>query len=280
MTSKRRSSPGTKKPSNARPKGSQSSAFLSSTDQSDADEEEDLEESEQVSGETRELLGYSADWTRWKNLSQHLGSQDLTQPEVLNQVLTWAEAQAAAEEVDLDEASSQSTLLKKTLGLASQLLITLNSLAAQLQQQQQQQQQQNEALVKILQTVTSAPTLKMASVSSARRGAANLQGSFSEFESKELKKSHAKGSAEEKLRRALQAIIAYNETPERNPAEKWAINQNALAELTGCNRPAIKQFLKQYGDEIEAHHQKHNLLPRHNYSHGKNGVKITDIIRW
>ncbi len=250
-------------------------------DQPDANDlAEDSEDRDSESGETRELLGYSTDWIRWENLSQQLGSQALTQPELLNQVLTWAEAQAAEEEVERDEASAQSVVLKKTLGLASQLLITLNSLSTQFQLQQQQQQQLNETLVKILQTVTSAPTLRTASVSTARRGSVTLQGSFSEFESKDLKKSHAKGSAEEKLRRALQAIIAHNETPERNPAEKWAVNQNALAELTGCNRPAIKQFLKQYGAEIEAHHRQHNLLPRHNYSHGKNGVKITDIIRW
>ena len=278
ITSKRRSLPRTKKPSNVGPRSPQSSAFSASAlDQSEADDlEEDLEERDSESDETRELLGYSTDWLRWDNLLRQLGSQALTQPELLNQVLTWAEAQAAAEEVEMDEASAQSIVLKKTLGLASQILITLNSLSIQFQQQQQL----NEILIKILQTVTSAPTLRTDSVSTTHRGSVCLQGSFSEFESKDLKKSHAKGSAEEKLRRALQATIAHNEAPEHKLADKWAINQNAFAELTGCNRPAIKQFLKQYGDEIEAHHRQHNLLPRHNYSHGKNGVKITDIIRW
>jgi small-conductance mechanosensitive channel len=162
-----------------------------------------------------------------------------------------------------------------------QLLTALNRLTAQLQQQSQQQQQFNDTLVQILQTITSSAVATRGSLmSAAKRNTATTKSSFSEFESKDLRKSHAKGSAEEKLRRAFGAIVAHNEAPGRNSSEKWAVNQNALAELTGCNRPAIKQFLSQYGAEIEAHHHQHQLLPRHNYSHGKNGIKITDVIQW
>jgi hypothetical protein len=171
--------------------------------------------------------------------------------------------------------------LTQSMDLESQLLAVLNRLAAQLQEQSQQQQQFNATLVQILQTVTSSTIATRGSLMpAAKRSAAIAKGSFSEFESKDLRKSHAKGSAEEKLRRAFGAIVSYNETAGRNPSEKWAINQNALAELTGCNRPAIKQFLIRFGSEIEAHHQLHQLLPRHNYSHGKNGIKITDVIQW
>jgi hypothetical protein len=240
-------------------------------------------------GEVRQIEGYSADWLRWDNLSQQLGLQELPQPERLSQILAWAEAQmvygtiAAGQNLpqNLSQDLSQELDSKQTVGLASQLLTTMNRLSVQFQQQQQQQQQFNNALVQVLQMIASglaAP--RGAAASAAKRRAAIAKGSFSEFESKDLRRSHAKGSAEEKLRRAFGAIVSHNEAAGGSPSEKWAINQNALAELTGCNRPAIKEFLKQYGPEIEAHHQLHQLHPRHNYSHGKNGVKITDVIRW
>jgi hypothetical protein len=175
----------------------------------------------------------------------------------------------------------QDTEPTQAIDLESQLLTALNRLTAQLQQQSQQQQQFNDTLVQILQTIASSTIATRGSLApTVKRTAAIAKGGFSEFESKDLRKSHAKGSAEEKLRRAFGAIVSHNEAAGRNPSEKWAVNQNALAELTGCNRPAIKQFLVQYGPEIEAHHQLHQLLPRHNYSHGKNGIKITDVIQW
>jgi hypothetical protein len=186
------------------------------------------------------------------------------------------EVEATMESLDLvqDIGSTQA------VDSESQLASALNRLTAQLQQQSQQQQQFNDTLVQILQTMASSTIARGSLVHTVKRPTAIAKGSFSEFESKDLRKSHAKGSAEEKLRRAFGAIVSHNEAASQNPAEKWAVNQNALAELTGCNRPAIKQFLVQYGTEIEAHHQLHQLLPRHNYSHGKNGVKITDVIQW
>jgi hypothetical protein len=188
----------------------------------------------------------------------------------------------AAMDVPAMEATDlpQSIELAQAMGLASQLLTALNHLTAQLQEQSQQQQQFHSTLAQVLQTVPRSTISPRGSNSVAKRNTAIAKGSFTEFESKDLRKSHAKGSAEEKLRRAFGAIVAYNETAGRNLSEKWAINQNALAELTGCNRPAIKQFLSQYGSEIEAHHQLNQLLPRHNYSHGKNGIKITNVIQW
>jgi hypothetical protein len=165
-----------------------------------------------------------------------------------------------------------------------QLLSTMTSLTAQFQENQQQQQQLNLLLSQVLQTLASNGSESFAPLRQSGRKASGTaaiaKGSFVTLESKELKKSHAKGSAEEKLKRTFEAIVSHNEAADRTHAEKWAINQNALAELTGCNRPAIKQFLKEYAGEIERHHQAHELLPRHNYAHGKLGVKITDIIAW
>lgn len=286
MNSKRRSSPRTKQPSASRPSAQAPASPLPSTplQYSEADQFGDQLEDGRLEtevaanlNEIRQIEGSDLDWRRWDNLALQLKQQESSPLGLLSQILTWAELQAADEaiaELDLP----QGTAFQKTLGMAAQLLVSLNGLTVQLQQQQQQL---NDALVQVLQTLTSGfGPPRQGVLSSSRRTAVASKESFSEFDSEELKKSHAKGSAEEKLRRAFQAIVAHNEVPDRSHADQWAINQNALAELTGCNRPAIKQFLKQYGDEIEAHHQQHNLQPRHNYSHGKSGVKITNVIRW
>lgn len=243
MNSKRRSSPRTKQqPSLTRPNSAQPSASPSSS------------------------------------MPRALESETDVEPEV---VISDVEAQMANEPISSEADFPQEMELTQVISVAAQLLTALNRLTAQLQQQSQQQQQFNQTLVQVLQTVTSSTMSSRGGLtSSIKRSTAIAKGSFSEFESKDLRKSHAKGSAEEKLRRAFGAIVSFNETEGRSQAEKWAINQNALAELTGCNRPAIKQFLAQYGSEIDAHHQLHQLLPRHNYSHGKNGIKITNVIQW
>ncbi|MCG9889442.1 MAG: hypothetical protein MH252_00015 [Thermosynechococcaceae cyanobacterium MS004] len=301
MNLKRRSSPRTKQQPPSAPKGSQPSASslgsgqplsvdvgLKSSEQAPNVEASDVEafnveaseraaERAEAFGEVRQIQGEAVDWQRWDNLVQQIEGQP--QAEQLKQFLNWAETQAASLDIEADSALSEGELFRKVAALASQLLIAMNRLTAQAQQQAQQQQALNETLVQVLQTVTSgAPLARMAATT--RRSASGVKGNFTEFDSKELKKSHAKGSADEKLNRAFNAIVSHNDAGDRSNAEKWAINQNALAELTGCNRPAIKQFLKEHGAEIEAHHQIHQILPRHNYSHGKNGIKITDVIRW
>jgi hypothetical protein len=218
------------------------------------------------------------------SLSRPNNAQPTTPPVSATPRSFEAEAQITDQPIAIGSDSgsdlSQGIELQQAMVLASQLMMALNRLTVQLQEQSQQQQQFNNLLVQVLQTVATSGAPRGSAASSAKRSAAIAKGSFSGFESKDLRKSHAKGSAEEKLRRAFQAIVAHNEETDRSQAEKWAINQNALAELTGCNRPAIKQFLRQCGAEIDAHHQLHQLLPRHNYSHGKNGIKITDVIQW
>jgi hypothetical protein len=172
-------------------------------------------------------------------------------------------------------------LLTHITTLAAQMLEAMMTLTLQFQQQQEQQQHMNQLLTQLLQTLKVEETSELLSRGqSARVRGTGSKDSFTGLNSQDLKKSHAKGSAEEKLRRAFQAIILHNEAQGRVHAEKWAVNQNALAELTGCNRPAIKQFLLQYGADIEAHHRLHDISPRHNYAHGKVGTKITDIIHW
>ncbi len=230
---------------------------------------------------------YDADWQRWDELTEQLNCQNESQADVFHCFLEWVESQlqmavSGTEQGCTDE--NGIVLTGETSSVVSQLISAMASLTSQFQQHQQQQLQITETLAQLLQAATTRGSLGQRTAHQKSMGLSKKESSahtaFEQLSSEELKKSHAKGSAEEKLRRAYQAILTHNEQPQRLMAEKWAINQNALAELTGCNRPAIKAFLKQHRAEIEAHHQKHNLLPRHNYAHGKVGIKVTDVITW
>lgn len=241
----------------------------------------------------RRIQGYEADWQRWDQLAQLIGDKKQSQATLFRYLMQIADAQIseAGQGFNLETSPSKNkdllskeTALTELMNHIPQLLSVMTSLTVQFQQNQQQQQELNLRLSQVLQALAGNGPESYGSFRSSGRKAngttAIPKGSFAVLDSKELKKSHAKGSAEEKLKRTYEAIVAHNQAPERTHAEKWAINQNALAELTGCNRPAIKQFLKEYAAEIERHHQAHELLPRHNYAHGKLGVKIADVIAW
>jgi hypothetical protein len=238
------------------------------------------------SGDTKRVQIFKDDFQRLDALSETLGAQGQPPAQQLQALLTWVEGQrqTVGHPAKLSsspvEGSSESWVNDVT-PLITQLLSTISALSQQFQQQQQTHLQLTTVLSQMLQGVEVNRGRASAGPSLVEKGSSRVNvDNFTKFSSQDLKKSHAKGSAEEKLRRAFQAIVDYNEEPKRPNADKWAVNQNALAELTGCNRPAIKAFLKQYASEIEAHHQKHNIQARHNYSHGKVGVKITDVIHW
>lgn len=243
---------------------------------------------------TRPIPIYEHDGQRWDRLAEQLGYPEQAQADLFREVLIWAESHLAEQALAQSEPNLetgiavyriQSSLLDRLMGRFAPLMTTMTALIEQFQSQQQQQQQLNQSFAQILQAITSGSlnesvASRGATTAKVRSTYTTVKHTFGKLDSQDLKKSHAKGSAEEKLRRAFQAIVDHNETADRSQIEKWAVNQNALAELTGCNRPAIKQFLKQYGAEIEAHHRNHGLLPRHNYAHGKVGTKITDVIHW
>ena len=66
------------------------------------------------------------------------------------------------------------------------------------------------------------------------------------------------------------AVVAHNEAQGSREA-KWAITESALARLTGCFRPAVRTFFAERAEAIEAHNQKHHLVPGLNAARGKKG---------
>ncbi len=86
-----------------------------------------------------------------------------------------------------------------------------------------------------------------------------------------------RGDSHDIIKRAIDAIVAYNNTPDRTHDDKWAITINGLKEFANSQH-VIQSVLQQRHDEISTHHEQHQIDPKkHNFRHrGKR--KITDMI--
>jgi uncharacterized protein (DUF1778 family) len=69
-------------------------------------------------------------------------------------------------------------------------------------------------------------------------------------------------ASHERFRRALHAMMQWNET--HGPLEQWYITTLAIQNLVGGNKEIIKDFLSAHREEIEAHHQALGLKPSFN----------------
>ncbi len=96
--------------------------------------------------------------------------------------------------------------------------------------------------------------------------------------SAELRLSRVRGAPREKLKRALNAIIQYNQQQE-DPKQMWRINTNVLQTLTGCFNSPVKQFVRDHQSALDEHNQQFHLTSvRHNASH--HGLDPNLFIQW
>lgn len=89
----------------------------------------------------------------------------------------------------------------------------------------------------------------------------------------ELRQMKTPEAAVERYRRAVEAMMAYNDTVDLSL--RWYINVAAVRQLVGGRAPNVQEYLDSRRTEIEVHHHKHRLLPGHN--RGKT-VAITECI--
>lgn len=106
------------------------------------------------------------------------------------------------------------------------------------------------------------------------------------LDSQSLKASEGKGAprykgiTDVKLKRALEAIMAWN-NEQSDLEKKWAVTVNGLKRLTGTKHETISNFIKQNLEVILNHHQKHQIdEKRQNTARGKKGDKIEDDVIW
>jgi integrase len=92
----------------------------------------------------------------------------------------------------------------------------------------------------------------------------------------ELFGSHAPNTGEEKIRRAVAAIKAYNER-QYSPKDMWMINTSTLKDLTNCRTAVVEKYLK--SDEGRLQVTDYNLEKGFSYQHNRGRGKINDCIK-
>ena len=229
---------------------------------------------------SKQVKVYTKDWKQLEKLVRKLELEGVTQADRFEAFLDWVKQQMH----QVQPSPSDPLQTNPSAQAASspepeipQLLGAMTTLTQQLMQQQQQQAELTQmfaTMVSERSAVAGTTVQQDLLLDTAQRpatGAAVVtampdlprEEQLAALSSKELKASRLKGSAQEKLRRAYDAMLAHNNAPERLYEEKWVINQATLADLTGCNRPAIHAFMDSHGEEIKTHHQHHYLRPRH-----------------
>ena len=101
---------------------------------------------------------------------------------------------------------------------------------------------------------------------------------WSSVPSEELKGNQAPGSAEEKIKRAVQAIMNFNDYSAVSNDERWAIVIRSVQALSGCNYPAVKNFMDTYSVMIADHNAKYGLTQYHNKRHANKDIDT--VISW
>lgn len=85
---------------------------------------------------------------------------------------------------------------------------------------------------------------------------------YSTLTTSELQRTHTMDAATEKWRRAVDAIIAYNNSVE-SPELRWYINPAVIVDLVGGKPAIIATYLKTRPD-VQAHHEKYDLKVGYN----------------
>jgi hypothetical protein len=95
--------------------------------------------------------------------------------------------------------------------------------------------------------------------------------------SENLKGKHTPGSAEEKIRRAIKAIMEHNDYTAPSNSERWFIGVRSIQDVSGCNYAPIKKYVDDHKTMIDDHNAKHALSNQHNKKHRQT---ISQVISW
>jgi hypothetical protein len=83
------------------------------------------------------------------------------------------------------------------------------------------------------------------------------------------------GATEERIRRAIEAIMAWNDQfpHDQNSERKWSINNRAVRDLAGVNGIAVKEWLETHHQLVSDHNEKHSITDvYHNRCHKAEGL--------
>ncbi|NEQ19572.1 MAG: hypothetical protein F6K28_08160 [Microcoleus sp. SIO2G3] len=97
-----------------------------------------------------------------------------------------------------------------------------------------------------------------------------------EMSNEELFGSHAPNTGEEKIRRAVAAIKAYNER-QYSSKDMWMINTSTLKDLTNCRTAVVEKYLK--SDEGRLQVTDYNLEKGFTYQHNRGRGNISEVVK-
>jgi hypothetical protein len=83
------------------------------------------------------------------------------------------------------------------------------------------------------------------------------------------------GATEERIHRAIEAIMAWNDQfpHDQNSERKWSINNRAVRDLAGVNGIAVKEWLESHHQLVSDHNAKHSITDvYHNRCHKAEGL--------
>jgi len=89
------------------------------------------------------------------------------------------------------------------------------------------------------------------------------------------------GATEERIRRAIEAMMVWNDQfpHDQNLERKWSINNRAVRDLAGVNGQAVKEYLESHHQLISDHNIKHGVTgDYHNRVHKAPGKTTKDLI--
>jgi hypothetical protein len=98
----------------------------------------------------------------------------------------------------------------------------------------------------------------------------NLENSYIQQKTRRISSDNRKRDCPEvmsqDINNAINKVIEFNDAPQRPHKQKFRLSIQPLFELTGRAKNSISKVLKERNEEIEFHHQRHQISDYHNKS--------------
>lgn len=214
------------------------------------------------------LRYFAEDHDRWTQVMETICPDCHNQQERMAKLLEWIETQLAASPASVAE--EQEIQAIPTLTPAAAPKTTMMTMpvdpAIALMERMTQVMEQLGALTAVLSEQTVAPRKRSTSTKAKAGNQAQTPTPRSSSEPTAVTINHA-----------IDAIMAYNNAPDRLHDQKWAITINALKSYAQSQH-TILRIMEERRTEIETHHAQHQIdATKHNHRH-KRKHKITDVI--
>ena len=182
------------------------------------------------------------------------------------------------------DAAERNEQLKRRLHSVEQRLKLAQDHIALLKEQKQQQaeviatstkQKKGSAIAPSSAAATSSTKKKRQKERAIAPAHTPIPDDWTEMSNAELNGSQIPGSADEKIRRSIEALHAYNE--ERAFAEQWSITPTVVQKLSGSNANRVKDYLSRHAD-IAKRLEKYNKDYGYQQNRGKGDPRET--VKW